>query len=77
MCIDEINALYKAKDIDDRRAWEQARTISFWSVVAQHGNKVFKSPGDLFSFSWENNKPSKAKGKKLTKEEAEAKVSLQ
>ena len=69
MSLDEIKALYKGRYENDKKDWEQTRTICFYTVVAMHGSKDFKTPEDLFSLTWDK----KDEGKKVevvTKEEA-------
>ena len=63
MSQDEVIAIYKAKEKEDQRSWEQARLISYYSVVAFRGSEQYKSPDDLFRFSWEK------KEKRLTKDD--------
>jgi hypothetical protein len=76
MSPDELKAIIKArseKDTQDYKvSWEQARAISFYSIVAMQGTKDYKKPEDLFKFSWE--KADKPKPKKLTQEEMETKA---
>jgi len=76
MSQDETVSIMKAKVESDKQAWEQTRMLCFYSVVSQNGTKQFKKPKDLFTFSWDDKDPDKGrpKGKRLTKEEAEAKV---
>lgn len=70
MSQDEMNAIFKAKNETDKTAWEQTRTICFYSVASMNGTKQFKKPSDLFSFTWEKPKPKKT----MTKEEILAKM---
>jgi len=54
MSQDEIKAIMEAKIENEKISWEQARIISFYSVIAQAGTKTIKSPKDLFKFGWDN-----------------------
>ena len=63
MSQDEVIAIYKAKDKEDRRSWEQVRLQSYYSIVAFRGTEQYKKPEDLFRFSWEK------KEKKSTKDQ--------
>ena len=57
----------KAKSEQDRGAWEQTRTLAFYTVVAQQGTKQIRLPKDLFPLPWDED--TKVKGKRMTKEE--------
>ena len=54
MSQDEVLAVYKAKAIDDRSGWEQARLVAFFALIAQQGSKSIKSPKDMYSFPWDS-----------------------
>lgn len=76
MSQDEVLAIYKAKALNDRVGWEQARLISFFSVVAQQGTKNCKSPDKLYPFPWDKEQPKvKVKSKRLTPSELQLKAS--
>ena len=53
MSPDEMKAIQESKFEHDKTTWEQARMISYWSVVAMNGTDKIKSPKDLFKFPWE------------------------
>jgi len=72
MSSDEVVALYKAKDENNKEEWEKVRTICYYNYIAMQGNRVIKKPSDLFQFSWEKRT---AKGDKLTEEAAKVKAS--
>jgi hypothetical protein len=63
----------KAKSNSDaalsRSAWEQARLMSFYTVIAMGGTKEIEKPADLFPLPWDEGEEPKPVGKRLTKEE--------
>lgn len=69
MSQDEVTAIMKSKSEVDKSQWEQTRLLSFYTIVAQQGNKQIKSPKDLFSFPWDEGKVETLKAKTLTREE--------
>ena len=71
MSSDEIIAIQKAKDKSERAGWEQARMISFFTVVGMQGTGKIKSPKDLYTFPWDE---VKKKPKPMTREEAQQKI---
>ena len=69
MSQDEVTAIMKSKTEHERSQWEQTRTLSFYTVVAQQGTKQIKSPKDLFQLPWDEGVKSKSVGKQLTRDE--------
>jgi len=53
MSPDEVMAINDAKFEDEKKTWDQVRTICYWSVVAMQGNENMRTPKDLFKFPWE------------------------
>lgn len=68
MSQDEVSAIMKSKTEHERSQWEQTRTLSFYTIVAQQGTKHIKSPKDLFILPWDET-IEKPKGKQLTRDE--------
>ena len=69
MSQDEVASIMTAKTNHDREPWEQARTLSFYTIVSQHGTKNYKKPKDLFSLPWDVNCNNTVPAPRLTKEE--------
>jgi hypothetical protein len=53
MSSEEMIAVHKSREMVDQISWEQTRIISYWSIVAMHGNEKYKNPKDLFKLPWE------------------------
>ncbi len=50
----EISAIIQAHFERFKLSWEQVRTLSFYTMIAEHGTKHIKSPEALFKFSWDS-----------------------
>ena len=48
MSMDEITAVSEAYGAANKETWEQVRTLSYYTVVAQQGTEKYNKPSDLF-----------------------------
>ena len=70
MSQDEVASILTARFQSERASWEQTRTLSFYTVVAQQGTKQYRKPQDLFPLAWDKgDKPAAVHAPRLTKDE--------